>query len=57
MQIVEGSIVRFRCHTGHAFSMKTLIQEINAAIDTGLWDTLRAVEERIVLLCQMAELS
>lgn len=37
--------------------MKTLIQEINAAIDTGLWDTLRAVEERIVLLRQMAELS
>ncbi|WP_434577988.1 chemotaxis protein CheB [Pseudomonas sp. Z1-6] len=57
VQIHEGSIVRFRCHTGHAFSIKSLICEVNAAIDTGLWDTLRAVEERIMLLRQMAELA
>ncbi|WP_458131968.1 hypothetical protein [Pseudomonas sp. R3-41] len=57
MQIEEGSIVRFRCHTGHAFSIKTLIAEINAAIDTGLWDALRAVEERILLLRQMGDLA
>ncbi|MFJ7281254.1 hypothetical protein [Pseudomonas sp. NPDC099000] len=55
VQIEEGSIVRFPCHTGHAFSMKSLICEVNEAIDTGLWDTLRAVEERILLLRQMAE--
>lgn len=54
VQIEEGSIVRFRCHTGHAFSIKSLICEVNEAIDTGLWDTLRAVEERILLLRQMA---
>ncbi|MEZ0603802.1 chemotaxis protein CheB [Paraburkholderia sp. IW21] len=54
VQINEGSIVRFRCHTGHAFSMKTLIAGVNAAIDIGLWDTLRAVEERIMLLRHMA---
>jgi two-component system chemotaxis response regulator CheB len=57
VQIQEGSIVRFRCHTGHAFSVKTLIADVNAAIDKGLWDTLRAVEERIMLLRQMADLS
>ena len=57
VQIQEGSIMRFRCHTGHAFSMKSLFCEVNAAIDTGLWDTLRAVEERIMLLRQMAELA
>ena len=55
VQIEEGSIVRFRCHTGHAFSMKSLISEVNDAIDAGLWDTLRAVEERILLLRQMAK--
>ncbi|WP_434559413.1 chemotaxis protein CheB [Pseudomonas sp. R1-6] len=57
VQIEEGSIVRFRCHTGHAFSIKTLIAEVNAAIDTGLWDALRAVEERIMLLRQMGDLA
>lgn len=36
---------------------ETLIAEVNEAIDNGLWDTLRAVEERIVLLRQMAELA
>jgi two-component system chemotaxis response regulator CheB len=55
VQIEEGSVVRFRCHTGHAFSFKTLLAEINLAIDKGLWDTLRAIEERILLLGQMAE--
>lgn len=57
MQIREGSIVRFRCHTGHAFSIETLIAEVNAAIATGLWDTLGAVEEKIMLLRQMGELA
>lgn len=50
VEIEEGSILRFRCHTGHAFSLKTLLADVNAAIDTGLWDSLRAVEERILLL-------
>ena len=57
VQIEEGPIVRFRCHTGHAFSLKTLIAEINEAIDKGLWDTLRAVEERVMLLRQMEALA
>ena len=57
VQIEEGPIVRFRCHTGHAFSLQTLIAEVNESIDTGLWDTLRAVEERVMLLHQMAGLA
>jgi two-component system chemotaxis response regulator CheB len=57
IQIEEGSIVRFRCHTGHAFSVKTLVAEVNESIDTGLWSTLRAVEERVMLLRQMADLA
>ena len=57
VQIEEGPIVRFRCHTGHAFSLKTLLAEINEAIDNGLWATLRAVEERVMLLRQMQELA
>jgi two-component system chemotaxis response regulator CheB len=57
VQMEEGPIVRFRCHTGHAFSLKTLIAEVNASIDTGLWDAIRAVEERVMLLRQMGELA
>lgn len=54
VQIEEGTMVRFRCHTGHAFTTQTLLLDVNAAIDKGLWDTLRAIEERVMLLHQMA---
>ncbi len=57
VQIVEGPVTRFRCHTGHAFSMKTLLSDVNEAIDTGLWSALRAIEERALLLGRMAEMS
>lgn len=57
VQIEEGSIVRFRCHTGHAFSLQTLLAEVSESIDSGLWDTLRAIEERIMLLKQTADLA
>lgn len=57
VEIQEGRVVRFRCHTGHAFSLKTLLAEVNSAIDNGLWATLRAIEERLLLLRQMAELA
>lgn len=57
IQIEDGPITRFRCHTGHAFSIKSLIAEVNDSIDIGLWDTLRAIEERMMLLRQMAVLA
>lgn len=52
----EGTIVRFRCHTGHASSLDTLLAEVSQSIDKGLWDTIRVLEERILLLRQMGDL-
>lgn len=57
VQIEEGSIVRFRCHTGHAFSLLTLLAEVSEAIDKGLWATLRSLEERVMLLRQLDQLA
>lgn len=57
VQIEEGKVVRFRCHTGHAYSLKSLLVEVNEAIDKGLWDAVRAIEERILLLEQRADLA
>jgi two-component system chemotaxis response regulator CheB len=56
-QIVEGPIVRFRCHTGHAYSIKSLLTEVNSSVDTSLWSTVRAIEERILILRQLADLA
>ena len=57
VQIEEGSLVRFRCHTGHAYSFKSLLTEVNEAVDNNLWKTVRAIEERILILLQLAELA
>jgi two-component system chemotaxis response regulator CheB len=57
VQIEEGGNVRFRCHTGHAYSPKSLLVEVNEAIDKGLWDAIRAIEERILLLRQRADIA
>ena len=53
VQIRHGSIVRYRCHTGHAFSLGSRLSEIEESIDAGLWSTLRAMEERVMLLDPM----
>jgi two-component system chemotaxis response regulator CheB len=57
VQIEEGSLLRFRCHTGHAYSFRSLLTEVNESVDTGLWSTIRAIEERILILRQLAELA
>ena len=57
VQIEEGKLVRFRCHTGHAYSFKSLLTEVNEAVDASLWSTVRAIEERILILRQLADIA
>lgn len=57
VQIEEGRQLRFRCHTGHAYSPKSLLVEVNEAIDNGIWDVVRVIEERILLLRQTADMA
>lgn len=55
VQLQEGKYVRFRCHTGHAFSMESLLNAITESIDETLWGAVRVMEERMLLLRHMAE--
>lgn len=57
IQVDEGPIVRFRCHTGHAYSIQSLLTEVNDTVDVSLWSTVRAIEERILILQQLADLA
>ncbi len=57
VQVQEGKIVRFRCHTGHAFSIDSLLAQVSESIDESLWNTLRVIEESILLLNHTAELA
>lgn len=57
VQIEDGKLVRFRCHTGHAYSLKSLLADVDDAIDKGLWDAVRAIEERILIVRQRADIA
>ena len=42
--------IRFRCHTGHAYTLKTLQAAFAETSDSALWSALRALQEQILLL-------
>jgi len=53
----EGSLVRFTCQVGHAYSPESLVTEQGRALETALWSALRALEERADLLRRIARRS
>lgn len=50
----QDSLLRYRCHVGHAFTGRTLIEEQNEATEKALWIALRTLEERGRLLKSMS---
>jgi two-component system, chemotaxis family, protein-glutamate methylesterase/glutaminase len=54
-KINNGGLQRFRCHTGHSFSNGSLLAEVTDSVEQALWNTIRAVEERIRLLKNLAQ--
>jgi two-component system, chemotaxis family, protein-glutamate methylesterase/glutaminase len=51
----EDTILRFRCHTGHALSASTLLNETSEIIENQLWDAVRALDETVMLLNKLGE--
>ena len=54
-QIGKRSSLRYRCHVGHAFTGRTLVEEQSEATEKALWVALRTLEERGRLLKSMSE--
>ncbi len=50
-----GSVLRYRCHLGHAFSARSLLNDMNEAMEETLWVALRMLEERKNLLTNMLD--
>jgi two-component system chemotaxis response regulator CheB len=46
----DGDRVRFRCHTGHAFSANSLLSSLTENIENSLWGAVRGIDESILLL-------
>jgi two-component system chemotaxis response regulator CheB len=55
VQLQEGNLLRFRCHTGHAYSLESLLAGIHESIDKTLWNTVRTLEEHMLLLRHLSE--
>jgi two-component system chemotaxis response regulator CheB len=55
LQLKEAGRLRFRCHTGHAYSAETLLSAVSEGVEDSLWIAIRALEEAGLLLFSMAE--
>jgi len=55
LQLKEGTNIRFRCHTGHAYSLESLLAEFTDKTEDALWSAIRAIEETVILLWRTAD--
>ncbi|TDE17146.1 chemotaxis protein CheB [Dyadobacter psychrotolerans] len=46
----EGKLVRYRCHTGHAYSSASLLSAVNETTEHKLWAALRSLEEAVMIV-------
>jgi len=51
----DGTIVRYRCRTGHAFSPETLVAAQSKGVEDALWIALRALEENAAMLRRLSD--
>jgi two-component system, chemotaxis family, protein-glutamate methylesterase/glutaminase len=57
VQIREGTIKRYRCHTGHAFTERALVEQGLETIEMSVWSTIAHLEELKVLFTEMQQSS
>jgi two-component system, chemotaxis family, protein-glutamate methylesterase/glutaminase len=55
LQLKEGNRIRFRCHTGHAYSPASLMADMNEAVEDALWNAVRCIQESALLMEHLAE--
>ena len=53
-EVNHGHVLRYRCHTGHAFTAAALAESNQHELEETLWVALRMMEERKNLLMSMA---
>jgi two-component system chemotaxis response regulator CheB len=54
VQFTEGKIIRYRCHTGHGFTDSALLAGVTKSVEESLWQTVKSLEEAIMILEQTA---
>jgi len=54
-EINDESMLRFRCHVGHAFSAEALSDGQSQMLEVALWSAVRALEEQMLLARRIVE--
>lgn len=54
LRLKDGSIIRFRCHTGHAYTAETFLATVSKSVEDTLWTAERSLDELIMLLRYLA---
>src|SRR5690606_36281048 len=54
-EIEDGPITRYRCHTGHAYSVDSLVEAQSQDADNTLWSLLRAHQQRAEFVGRASE--
>lgn len=54
-QLIEGNLIRYRCHTGHAYTISALLSEVSTSVESMLYQTMRGLEETKMLLRRMGD--
>jgi two-component system chemotaxis response regulator CheB len=57
VEISEGGMKRYRCHTGHAFTARALGDDGLHAVEMSVWSTIAHLEELKVLFAEMQKTS
>lgn len=50
VSIREGQLIRYRCHTGHAYTTSSLLAETTRMTEESFWDAIRRLEETVMIL-------
>lgn len=55
LEMTQASNLRFRCHTGNAYSVASLMSAIDEAAEAAVWNAVRALEEGGLYMSRLAE--
>ena len=54
-ELQDGTLLRYRCHTGHTYDARQLLGTQIETVERALWSAVRAHEERAALLRRLAD--
>ena len=55
VRLQNDNIIRYRCHTGHAYSVDTLMEAITEKIENSLYSAIRGMDESYLLLNHLGD--